>query len=126
MKREGAITLFIHGFPWALSYLFRSLAFAFQLFEMVLCMWFGKYYEKRPCLGNLCNDSCLNVYKDILSFEKCFNCLKWCFVYDFENILKRGLCLGNLCNNSCLNVLQRCLSFEKMFQCLKVCFGKMF
>ena len=38
MKREGASTLFIHGFPWAPSYLFRSLAFAFQLFEMVLCV----------------------------------------------------------------------------------------
>ena len=36
MKREGVGTLFIHGFPWALSYLFRSLALLFQLFEMVL------------------------------------------------------------------------------------------
>ena len=47
MKREGASTLFIHGFPWALSYLFRSLAFAFQLFEMVLCVCgFEKCFEK--------------------------------------------------------------------------------
>ena len=35
MKREGASTLFIHGFPWALSYLLRSLA----LLEMVLSVW---------------------------------------------------------------------------------------
>ena len=27
MKREGISTIFIHGFPWALSYSFRSLAF---------------------------------------------------------------------------------------------------
>ena len=54
MKREGIGTLFIHGFPWALSYLFRSLAFAFQLFEMVL-----------------------------------FNCLKWCFVCDFERCFEK-------------------------------------
>ena len=33
MKREGASTIFIHGFPWALSYLLRSLAFV--LFEIV-------------------------------------------------------------------------------------------
>ena len=73
MKREGISTLSIHGFPWVLSYLFRSLAFAFQLFEMVLCVWFSKYFEKRPCLGNLCNNSCLNVLQRCLSFEKGFN-----------------------------------------------------
>ena len=38
MKREGASTLFIHGFPWALSYLFRSLALLLKLFEMALCV----------------------------------------------------------------------------------------
>ena len=51
MKREGASTLFIHGYPWALSYLFRSLAFAFQLFEMVLCVCgFENALKKRPSL----------------------------------------------------------------------------
>ena len=52
MKREGASTLFIHGYPWALSYLFRSLAFAFQLFEMVLCVcgFFENALKKRPSL----------------------------------------------------------------------------
>ena len=33
MKREGASTLLIHGFPWTLSYLLRSLALV--LFEML-------------------------------------------------------------------------------------------
>ena len=46
MKREGASTLFIHAYPWALSYLFRSLALLFQLFEMVLCVWFLKMFSK--------------------------------------------------------------------------------
>ena len=41
MKREGARTLFIHGFPWALSYLLRSLALLLKLFEMVLGVWCG-------------------------------------------------------------------------------------
>ena len=34
MKREGASTLFIHGFPWDLSYLLDHLL----LFEIVLCV----------------------------------------------------------------------------------------
>ena len=69
MKREGASTLFIHGYPWALSYLFRSLAFAFQLFEMVLCVCGLENVLKRGhrC-GNLYNDSCLNVYKGVFVF----------------------------------------------------------
>ena len=53
MKMEGASTLFIHGLPWALSYLFRSLAFALKLFEMVLCVVLKRGHR----LGNLCNDS---------------------------------------------------------------------
>ena len=74
MKREGISTLFIHGFPWALSYLFRSLALAFQLFEMVLCGWFFENdLKKRPCLGNLCSDSCLNIYKGVCLLKRCFN-----------------------------------------------------
>ena len=54
-----------------------------------------------------------------------FNCLKWCFVCGFENILKRDHRCGNLCNDSCLNIYKGVLSFEKMFQyfeSLKVCF----
>ena len=81
MKREGTGTLFIHGFPWALSYLFRSLAFAFQLFEMVLCVCgFENVLKKMPCLGNLCNDSCLNIYNGVYLFEKMFQNVFWKFV----------------------------------------------
>ena len=87
MKREGASTLFIHGFPWALSYLFRSLAFAFQLFEMVLCVWFWKCFEKRPCLANLCNDSCLNIYKGVCLLKRFFNVWKFVFGKCFEIVL---------------------------------------
>ena len=36
MKREGIITLSIHGFPWALSYLLDHLL----LFENMLCVVF--------------------------------------------------------------------------------------
>ena len=46
MKREGARTLFIYGFPWALSYLLRSLALLLKLFEMVFCVVL-KDFEKR-------------------------------------------------------------------------------
>ena len=56
-----------------------------------------------------------------------FNCLKWCLVCGFENVLKKMPCLGNHCNNSCLNVLQGVCLFEKMFQCfLKVFFEVVF
>ena len=39
MKREGISTLFIHGYPWALSYLgFKSLALIFDCFEIMVCV----------------------------------------------------------------------------------------
>ena len=59
MKREGDSTLLIHGFPWALSYLLRSLALLLKLFEMVLCVWcdFESILKRGHHLGNLCNDS---------------------------------------------------------------------
>ena len=53
-----------------------------------------------------------------------FNCLKWCLVRGFENVLKKMPCLGYPCNNSLLECFTKgvCL-FEKMFQgFLKVCF----
>ena len=74
MKREGASTLFIHGYPWALSYLFRSLALLFQLFEMVLCVCgFENVLKRGHRRGKLCNDPCLNVYKGVLSLKIYFN-----------------------------------------------------
>ena len=59
MKREGASTLFIHGFPWALSYLLISLALLLKLFEMALCVWCGfeSILKRGHCLGDLCNVS---------------------------------------------------------------------
>ena len=55
-----------------------------------------------------------------------FNCLKWCFVCGFENVLKKMPCLGNLCNNSLLECFTKgvCL-FEKMFQGFESCFWKL-
>ena len=57
MKREGASTLFIHGFPWALSYLLRSLTLLLKLFEIVLCVVLKSILKRGHRLGNLCNDS---------------------------------------------------------------------
>ena len=77
----------IHGL---LVTCFRSLVFAFQLFEMVLCMCgFENVLKKMPCLGNLCNDSCLNIYNGMCLFEKIFQC--------FEIVLK-------LCCEVCLKM----------------------
>ena len=88
MKREGTCTLFIHGYPWALSYLFRSLAFSFQLFEMVLCVCgFENILKRGHHCGDPFNYSCLNIYKGVLSFEKIFQCLKVWFGKCFEIVL---------------------------------------
>ena len=53
MKREGISTLFIHGFPWALSYLLDHLL----LFEIVLYVVLKVFLKRSHCLGKLCNDS---------------------------------------------------------------------
>ena len=67
----------IHGL---LVTCFRSLTFAFQLFEMVLCVCgFENVLKKMPCLGNLCNDSCFNIYKGVCIFEKIIQCFESCF-----------------------------------------------
>ena len=67
----------IHGL---LVTCFRSFAFAFQLFEMVLCVCgFENVLKKMPCLGNLCKKTCLNIYKGVCLFEKVFQC----FLKDF-------------------------------------------
>ena len=74
MKMEGISTLFIHGFPWALSYLLDHFLLFLKCacdvgFESILKMW-------------LCNDSRLykNAYKVLFwkyllkrdYFERCF------------------------------------------------------
>ena len=103
MKRESASTLFIHGYPWALSYLFRSLALLFQLFEMVLlCVVFENVLKRGHHCGNLCNDSCFNVYKGVFCLLKSFQCfesrvLKLCCEVCFEN--SKDVCLKNRASN---------------------------
>ena len=54
MKREGINTLFIHGFPWALSYLLDRLLL---LFENVFGVILKILCKRGLCLGNVCNDS---------------------------------------------------------------------
>ena len=98
MKREGASTLFIHGYPLALSYLFRSLAFLFNCLKWcssivwngALCVIWKDILKRGHRCGNLCNDSCLNVYKGVFVFWKdisMFDCLKVCFEKCFEIVL---------------------------------------
>ena len=53
MKMEGVSTLFIHSYPWALSYLLDHLL----LVEIVLCVVFESILKMRHRLGKLCNDS---------------------------------------------------------------------
>ena len=43
MKREGVSTLFINGYPWALSYFLDHLL----LFENVLCVVFESILKRR-------------------------------------------------------------------------------
>ena len=47
-----------------------------------------------------------------------FNCLKWCVVRGFENVLKKMPCLGNPCNNSLLECFKKVFVFSK--RCFKV------
>ena len=71
MKREGISTLFIHGYPWALSYLvFRSLALIFDRLKLWCVCVLKMFLKKTPCLGNHCNDSCLSVLQRCVSFRK--------------------------------------------------------
>ena len=78
----------IHGL---LVTCFRSLAFDFQLLEMVVCVCFENVLKKMPCLGNLCNDSCLNIYKGVSLFEKIFQCFESCFgIVLWSVFLKNG------------------------------------
>ena len=54
---------------------------------------FENVLKKMPCLGNLCNDSCLNIYKGVCLFEKMIQCFEICF----EIVLKLccEVCLKN-------------------------------
>ena len=50
MKREGASTLFIHGFPWALNRLSHFL-------KIALCCVFENILKSCQREAELCNDS---------------------------------------------------------------------
>ena len=65
MKMEGVSTLFIHSYLWILSCLLDH-CFCLKVCFVVV---FESIFEKRLCLGKLCNDSrfCENVYK-VLDF----------------------------------------------------------
>ena len=67
MKREGVSTLFIHSYLWDISCLLDH--FENALFKNVFVVGFESIFEKRLCLGKLCNDSRLykNEYK-VLDF----------------------------------------------------------
>ena len=82
-------SMVIHGL---LVTCFRSLAFAFQLFEMVLCVCgFENVLKKMPCLGNLCNNSFECFTKVFVFLKRCFNVF-WKFVLKlcWDVCLKNG------------------------------------
>ena len=85
MKREGIITLFIHGYPWALSYLLDHLL----LFEIVLRVLFLKVFCKEAIVQEIFIMIlvCKNVYKDV-DLLKMFSS----FVRYFESV---GVCFEN-------------------------------
>ena len=89
MKREGISTLFIHGFPWALSYLLDHLFF---FLKSCFCMVLESIWKRCHRLGKLCNDSRLykNAYKVLDFFENisCFESV-WC-VFEKMFVLKRA------------------------------------
>ena len=67
----------IHGL--LVTWFVRSLAFALQLFEMVLCVCgFENVLKRGQCSGNLCNDPCWDVYKGV--------CLLKRFSFVFESL----------------------------------------
>ena len=79
----------IHGL---LVTCFRSLAFDFQLLEMVVCVCVLK---KMPCLGNRCNNSLLECFTKVCVFSKrCFNVFESCFESCIVKwVLKVGKCV---------------------------------
>ena len=99
MKREGASTLFIHGYPWALSYLFLDhLPLFFNCLKWCfVCVVFENVLKKMHCLGNHCNNSLLEC------FTKVFVFLKRCFNVFLKVVLK--LC-GDVCLKNGKDVLQ--------------------
>ena len=121
MKREGASTLLIHGFPWALSYLLRSLALLLKLFEW--CFVFGvilKVFWKETIIlaifvmilvrQNVYKDVCLlkNVSMFWKMFGKCFEMCVCLFLKIVRIVWKRA-------SNLELSTLLKCLSYAFLF-----------
>ena len=68
MKREGVSTLFIHGYPWALSYLvFQITCFAFAIVLNGALCGFEKYFVKEAIVLAIFVMILIrkNVYKDV-------------------------------------------------------------
>ena len=51
-----------------------------------------------------------------------FNCLKWCFVCVFENVLKRGHCCGSRCNDPCWDVCKGVCLLKRFSMFLEIVF----
>ena len=91
MKRECVSTLFIHSYLWALSCLLDHLLCLKMCFVGV----FESIFEKRICLGKLCNGSRLiRTYTKCWTFENisCFESV-WC-VFARMFVLKVSKKLG--------------------------------
>ena len=58
MKREGASTLFIHGFPWAFSYLLDHLL----LFECACGVCFESILKMELCNGSRFYENAYKVF----------------------------------------------------------------
>ena len=78
----------VHGKPWIERVLTPSLSIiyppcdtveeltVFGVLVYVLRLFSQNIAKRGHRCGNLCNNSCLNIYKGVLSFEKMFNVLK--------------------------------------------------
>ena len=110
MKREGISTLFIHGFPWALSYSFRSLAF---VLTVCLCCGLWKCFEKPLCNGSRFYKNAYKVlFRKMVQRCVCGLCLesvlKRCFAMVLVSIRMYTKCwLLKLFHERCL-FLERC------------------
>ena len=82
MKREDIITLFIHGFPWALSYLLDHLLL---VWKCALCGFWKYFLKRRFRLGKLCNGS-----RFVRTCTKCwtFENISWCLSWKCVFVLK--------------------------------------
>ena len=70
------------------------LPFVFNCFKWCLSVWVLKMFLKRgQCGGNLCNDPCGDVYKDVcllkrfsFVFESCFESVVMCGFFEIRQV----------------------------------------